>query len=68
MSAELQQLFDQLTETLLKNGDYNVYEVKQETLQRGAEGNEENRAAAIISSAFDLAKGAPGMNVCSYYG
>ncbi|KAH0757012.1 hypothetical protein KY290_020505 [Solanum tuberosum] len=43
MSVETKQLFDQLTEDamkLMENGDYNVYEEKQESFQREAEGYE----------------------------
>ncbi|KAK6156849.1 hypothetical protein DH2020_011097 [Rehmannia glutinosa] len=43
MSAETKQLFDQLTEDamkLMENGDYNVYEEKQEHFKREAEGYE----------------------------
>ncbi|XP_059309458.1 uncharacterized protein LOC132060432 [Lycium ferocissimum] len=43
MSAETKQLFDQLTEDamkLMENGDYNVYDEKQESFQREAEGYE----------------------------
>ncbi|KAL3814415.1 hypothetical protein ACJIZ3_015683 [Penstemon smallii] len=43
MSAETKQLFDQLTEDamkLMENGDYNVYEEKQESFKREAEGYE----------------------------
>ncbi|KAL7237596.1 hypothetical protein ACSBR2_003825 [Camellia fascicularis] len=40
MPAETKQLFDQLTEDamkLMENGDYNVYDEKQEVFQREAE-------------------------------
>ncbi|GMP39025.1 hypothetical protein CsSME_00010030 [Camellia sinensis var. sinensis] len=43
MPAETKQLFDQLTEDamkLMENGDYNVYDEKQEVFQREAEGYE----------------------------
>lgn len=43
MSAETKQLFDQLTEDamkLMENGDHNVYDEKQESFQREAEGYE----------------------------
>ncbi|XP_051147199.1 uncharacterized protein LOC127262527 [Andrographis paniculata] len=43
MSAETKQLFDQLTEDamkLMENGDYNVYDEKQEHFDREAEGYE----------------------------
>ncbi|KAI3445729.1 hypothetical protein Pfo_002394 [Paulownia fortunei] len=43
MSAETKQLFDQLTEDamkLMENGDYNVYDEKQEHFEREAEGYE----------------------------
>ncbi|CAN4080890.1 unnamed protein product [Withania somnifera] len=43
MSGETKQLFDQLTEDamkLMENGDYNVYDEKQESFQREAEGYE----------------------------
>ncbi|KAJ8562853.1 hypothetical protein K7X08_031305 [Anisodus acutangulus] len=43
MSVETKQLFDQLTEDamkLMENGDYNVYDEKQESFQREAEGYE----------------------------
>ncbi|KAA8545602.1 hypothetical protein F0562_020386 [Nyssa sinensis] len=43
MSAETKLLFDQLTEDamkLMENGDYNVYEEKQEVFKREAEGYE----------------------------
>ncbi|MCD7466126.1 hypothetical protein HAX54_002532 [Datura stramonium] len=43
MSVETKQLFDQLTEDamkLMENGDFNVYEEKQESFQREAEGYE----------------------------
>ncbi|KAH6773259.1 hypothetical protein C2S52_003876 [Perilla frutescens var. hirtella] len=43
MSAETKHLFDQLTEDamkLMENGDYNVYDEKQEHFQREAEGYE----------------------------
>ncbi|XP_009628293.1 uncharacterized protein LOC107759438 [Nicotiana tabacum] len=43
MSVETKQLFDQLTEDamkLMENGDHNVYDEKQESFQREAEGYE----------------------------
>ncbi|KAG8368679.1 hypothetical protein BUALT_Bualt15G0070800 [Buddleja alternifolia] len=43
MSSETKQLFDQLTEDamkLMENGDYNVYDEKQESFKREAEGYE----------------------------
>lgn len=43
MSAETKQLFDKLTEhamKLMENGDYNVYDEKQEHFEREAEGYE----------------------------
>ncbi|KAK4438191.1 hypothetical protein Salat_0153300 [Sesamum alatum] len=43
MSAETKQLFDQLTEDamkLMENGDYNVYDEKQESFAREADGYE----------------------------
>ncbi|XP_057803989.1 uncharacterized protein LOC131019456 isoform X2 [Salvia miltiorrhiza] len=43
MSAETKHLFDQLTEDamkLMENGDYNVYDEKQEHFEREAEGYE----------------------------
>ncbi|KZV22761.1 hypothetical protein F511_05393, partial [Dorcoceras hygrometricum] len=48
MSAETKQLFDQLTEDaakLMDNGEYNVYEEKQESFRREAEGYEKLAAA-----------------------
>ncbi|KAJ8564867.1 hypothetical protein K7X08_001327 [Anisodus acutangulus] len=56
MSVETKQLFDQLTEDamkLMENGDFNVYDEKQESFQREAEGYEklaqERRGKSIES-------------------
>ncbi|XP_075501820.1 uncharacterized protein LOC142539933 [Primulina tabacum] len=60
MSAETKQLFDQLAEDaakLMDNGDYNVYEEKQESFQREAEGYEKLAAARKNGVSGDLVRG-----------
>ncbi|XP_073141469.1 uncharacterized protein [Henckelia pumila] len=59
MSAETKQLFDQLTDDaakLMDNGDYNVYEEKQESFQREAEGYEKLAAARNNGVSGDLGR------------
>lgn len=63
MSAETKQLFDQLTEDammLMDNGDYNVYNEKQETFQREAEGYEKLAAARRQGTSTSSATGKSG--------
>ncbi|KAM3338962.1 CD2 antigen cytoplasmic tail-binding protein 2 [Capsicum galapagoense] len=53
MSGETKQLFDQLTEDamkLMENGDFNVYDEKQESFQREAEGYEKLALARLGKS------------------
>ncbi|PHT54105.1 hypothetical protein CQW23_08567 [Capsicum baccatum] len=53
MSGETKQLFDQLTEDamkLMENGDFNVYDEKQESFQREAEGYEKLAQARLGKS------------------
>nr|GMD92840.1 CD2 antigen cytoplasmic tail-binding protein 2 isoform X2 [Ipomoea batatas] len=57
MSAENKQLFDQLTEDamkLLENGDYNVYDERQESFQREAEGYERLAQAKALGTSMEL--------------
>ncbi|XP_073065792.1 uncharacterized protein [Primulina eburnea] len=59
MSAETKQLFDQLTEDaakLMDNGDYNVYEEKQESFQREAEGYEKLAVARMNGASVDMGR------------
>ncbi|XAR53058.1 hypothetical protein NMG60_11021453 [Bertholletia excelsa] len=56
MSAETKLLFDQLTEDamkLMENGDYNVYDEKQEVFQREAEGYERLAWARIEGTSMN---------------
>ncbi|KAL3620930.1 hypothetical protein CASFOL_035842 [Castilleja foliolosa] len=57
MSAETKMLFDQLTEDamkLMENGDYNVYDEKQEHFAREAEGYEKLANARKSDDMFDI--------------
>ncbi|KAL3538632.1 hypothetical protein ACH5RR_001998 [Cinchona calisaya] len=60
MSAENKHLFDQLTDDamlLLENGEYNVYDEKQETFQREAEGYEKLAEARMQGTTTDIGPG-----------
>ncbi|XP_057496849.1 uncharacterized protein LOC130781625 [Actinidia eriantha] len=60
MSAETKLLFDQLTEDamkLLENGDYNVYDEKQEVFEREAEGYERLARAKGEGTSMDAGWG-----------
>ncbi|CAH9140290.1 unnamed protein product [Cuscuta epithymum] len=57
MTMEKKQLFDQLTEDamkLMENGDYNVYEERQESFQREAEGYERLTQAKALGTSMEL--------------
>ncbi|KAD2393039.1 hypothetical protein E3N88_40016 [Mikania micrantha] len=69
MSAETKLVFDQLTEDaskLMEDGDYNVYDEKQEVFQREAEGFEKlarargegtSSSSAIMQSDYSVTSG-----------
>ncbi|KAL6964286.1 hypothetical protein U1Q18_035343 [Sarracenia purpurea var. burkii] len=60
MSAETKLLFDQLTEDatkLMENGDYNVYDEKQEVFEREAEGYERLAQARGEGTSIDSGQG-----------